>query len=690
MSCLPSDPRFRLLDDLVGWDAAHHDGLEGLDDPDGLRLAGGPEGLTAEALDPFIPPPRLAPGCGPCDWFLITRPAPDSRLLRLDGCASGWRPAWPRGGAPVPFADGAAAAFDRDRIAVADAAAGRIWVLLAAGAQIVAEIAVGRPRDLSLGPAGEIVVAHEDGTRLSRFAFNGRALGPWPGPLPSAPVARLAHDREGRLWLAVEAGPGRFELLAQAHPGDPAFAARRAADLARAFARTAVRRSDDAGFCLGRGSPEGGEAELCWDWYGRELSGDCLGRGAGAAFVRQGQLLTEPLDSGIPRCRWHRLRVEAEVPAGTRIALAVATSEEARPAPQGANEADWAAFPAGLPHPGDWQAIEPGQTDALIRGPAGRFLFLRLRLSGDGSATPRVRRIQIDFPRATSADLLPAVYRDEAGAGDFTERFLALFDASLGTVDATVSRFPALIDGAGGRAEVLPWVARFLAVTLDETWDTATRRRLLAAAPDLFRRRGTRPGLVRSIRLAWDLAEDPVLTEHGLERLWGAVAEAGRPGPADARLGQTRLYSRRAARLTLGASPLGRTKVMSFGDPSADPHAAGAFRFSVAVPPSAGIDAGALARLVEGQKPAHTLAAIAPTGAAGFRIGGAIRLGIDTLIAPPRPQPLGAGTSRLGRTTVLAGTRPPGPVLGGGARVLSPPEAPRDAPSFARSMTCTE
>jgi phage tail-like protein len=675
MSCLPSDRRFRLLDHFVGWDAESHDRLAGLDDDGGLRLAGGPDGIAAEALDAWISPPPLASGCGPCDWLLAARPAPESRVLRLDGCSNRWRPAWPRGCAPARFRRVVAVARDGDLVAVADAGEARIWVLRAGGGQIVAEIAIRDPRDLSFGPGGQIVAAAEDGAALLRFAPGGRPLGPWPAALPSSPIARLAHDRAGRLWLAVEAGTGRYALHAQESLRDAAFRPKTVEDLAAAFARTAALRSGREGFCLHRGAADGAEAALCWDWFGRPMVADCVDGAAGADFVRQGQLLTRALDSGIPRCRWHRLVVDAEIPDGTRASLAVATSEDPASAPQGAPDPDWPGFPAGLPHPGDWQIIEPGQLDALIRCPPGRHLFVRVRLSGDGRATPRVRRIHIDFPRTTSADLLPALYRDEGVAGDFTERFLALFDASLETVDTAVARFPALIDGARARAEVLPWIARFLAISLDETWDTETRRAILKAGPDLFRRRGTREGLIRSIRLAFNLAEDPVVPEHGLERLWGALGAAGRPARSDARLGLTRLFSRKSARLTLGASPLGRTPVMSYGDPAADPHATGAFRFTVAVPAREGVDRDALARLVEGQKPAHTLATLAPAAAGAFRLGGAVRLGVDTLLAGPGPLVLGPSGGRLGRGAMLGGAPPPGPVLGVSARTGAPPLA---------------
>lgn len=674
MTCVPSDPRFRLLDRLVGWDAAAADGLAGFDEPEGLRLAGGGAGIDNEALDPFIPPPRLAPGCGPCDWVLATRFPPDSRILQLGPCGNDWRPFGSGACAPLTFEDVVAVAVDRHRLAVAEP--DRIWILSLDGRQIVGEAAADRVRDLAFGPHGSLFAAAEGGRAIAIFAESGGSLGGWPGPLPKGRIVRLAFDREGLLWLVVRK-KGKRRLYVQKGRRSAAFEEATAAMLAAAFDRLSLIRSDGHGFCLARGGPEADTAETCYDWYGRPLDGGCVGHGSAATYEKQGQLLTFALDSGMPRCIWHRIRVDAEIPDNSALALAVAASDIADPAPQGAGLGDWAAFPAGVPHPDDWQTLAPGITDALIRQPAGRYLFVRLRLSGDGSATPRVRRIHIDFPRETSADLLPAIYHEDAEGGAFTERFLSLFDASLDTVAETVRRFPALLDGDRVPADVLPWIADFLSVALDESWSAEARRRIIAGAPGLFRTRGTLPGLTEAIRLAY-LPEPadgaPAIVEHGMERVWGGVAAAGvPPPPTAARLGATRLFGRGSARFALDRSALGQAPLMSFGDPGEDPHRSGQFRFSVSVPQADGLNRVSLLRLIEGQKPAHTLADVHIGGESHFVLGTTVRLGIDTLLRLPVPMALGDPALRLRRGAILAGRRRRGAVLGMSA--LSPSTA---------------
>jgi phage tail-like protein len=663
MTCIPSDPHFRLLDHLVGWDSDTAVGLEGLHDAEGLRLTGTAADLAAELLDPFIPPPRLSPGCGPCDWVLATRSPPSSRILVLGPCGNDWRPHWARGCQPCPFDRIVAVAVDRHRLAIAEAS-GRLLVTRLVGGQVIGEGRIADPRDLAFGPYGTLFAAIENGTAIAAFSESGTPLGRWPGPLPAGQIERMAFDRNGLLWLVVRHG-GRRSLFAQAGRAGAGFAGKTPAELAAAFTRLALVRSNRRGFCLTRSTADSEGSELCWDWYGRPIDGLGAPRGAAASYAGQGQLLTRALDSGIPRCRWHRIRIDADLPDKTGLAVAVAVSETPAPAPQGVAGGEWAAFPAGTPHPDDWQQLEAGLTDALILQPAGRYLFVRLRLWGDGSATPTVRRIHLDFPRATSADLLPAVYHDDEAGGAFTERFLSLFDASLETVAETVRRFPALLDGGRAPADVLPWIASFLSIALDEGWSVEARRRILAGAPDLFRKRGTLAGLQEAIRLAYlPEGEGAAVVEHGWERAWGAVAPASGAPPTAARLGATRLFGRASARFALGRSALGRTPVMSFGDLAEDPHRAGAFRFSVAVPPAPGLTRTSLNRLIDGQKPAHTLAEVRIGGERDFVLGTSVQIGVDTLLRTPAPKALGDPGLRLRRGAILAGHARQGAVLG--------------------------
>lgn len=653
MSCAPP-PTFRLLDGYTGWDpdpglgASASLGLEGLGEGEALQLARVGGGVDPQELLGYLPPPALARGCGPCEWYLAT-PAPAACVVVRDPCA-GFVAIPGGGGALGALVAPVAIAVRGHRIAVADPGAGVVRMWSRSGASEAAAIALPGARRVALAPWGELLVLADGQDRVLRFDPIGAPRGAIAAPLPALPPGgaydRLAAGGDCAVWLVVRAPaealdgtPAEAYALWRATRDDAAFVPATLAELAAAFPATGLGAVSPLGFCL----PEG-----CYAWAdGCPLPDGAVAPAAPAVRERRGQLLTAAIDSGIPRCRWHRLRIDADVPFGTALEIAIATSESPTPPPQGVAAAPWGPpFPAGAPHPADWQTGTA--RDLLVDQPPGRYAFVRLRLLGDGAATPRVRRVRADLPRATSLDYLPAVYREDPEAADFTERFLSLFDATVEDLDAAIARSPALLDAQGVPDAALPWLARLLDIALDAGWSSAQRRAIITAAPELYRLRGTVAGLVRTIELC--TGATPVIDELPRGRLWGALGRS-------TVVRGTRLFGRARARVTLGASRLDDAPLQGFGDPAQDPWTQLAFRFRVLVAPGAGLPPAQLRdrleRVVASQKPAHTSATL-HVGGAGFVVGQWAHVGIDSALGPlPAPRLGARGNVRLSRMTVL-------------------------------------
>ena len=357
-----------------------------------------------------------------------------------------------------------------------------------------------------------------------------------------------------------------------------------------------------------------------------------------ATYETSGQLLTEPLDSGLPGCRWHRLRVDAEVPAGTSVSVAVATTD---------------GSPVGHePHPSDWYAAGADLDDVLLQTPPGRWAFVRVQLTGDGQVSPTVHRIRLDLPRRTGLDDLPAVYAEDPRAQDFGERFVSLFDAFLDEMDDAVDGRAALLDAQSLPDDALGWLGGMIGLGFEAEMPVERRRDLIAAAPDLYRRRGTPAGLRDTLRIG--LGIEATLEELGTNRPWGAVGTA--------RLGGVRLFGRSTARFRLGTSQLGRAPLVSDGDPDLDAVRSGEHRLRVHVPTidedGRRVDLDVVTRVVRSQTPAHLAVSVAQARPGMAAV--AARLGIDTVLLPPAPAVLGAttpGTSPtvLGRAVVSRG-----------------------------------
>ncbi|MFD7816100.1 phage tail protein [Streptomyces sp. NPDC059785] len=657
MTCTPHPATFRLLDPYVGWEepAAGEpgiDGIVGFDDPAGLRLAhsgSAPEGPTREQLLPWFPDPRLAPGCGPCSWYLLVPDAADGPgLLRRDVCAGTWTSVWPRGHGPRPLRDPVSVAARGHRLAVVDG--DRVLVWRREGEQLAGVIGLREPRWAALGADDEVLVACADGTDLRRFDSTGAFRGVLRTGARGA-VAGLRTGPDRTVWLLTD-DDGRLTLYrgtGRGH-GHGAFRTATPDELAAALPPSALVSADADGFCLRENGPDGAVTTCC-TWQGEPRQNPPA---AGTPYLTSGSLLTGFIDSGISRCRWHRVRVDADVPAGTSVAVQIVVCEGEQYGES------------------DWQASPPGVTDFLVDQPPGRRLRLRLRLTGDGGATPVVRRIRLDFPRSTSAELLPPAYRLDPAADDFTERFLSLFDASLADLDRVIERYPALLDPAGVPDRVLPWLAGLLGLSFEAGWDAGTRRKLLAAAPELYRRRGTPWALQKAVNIVFGVS--PVIDEQATDRRWAYLREAvgppGASGAAAARgLGSVRLFSRSASRFRIGGSTLGGAPLRAYGSPDSDPLTVDAHRFRVLLP-AGPADEQALRRLVERQAPAHTVGSVR-TGGTGFVVGSRSTVGVDTAFVPLPPPVLGgAHPLRLGRDGVLR-PGPRGLRRGVGAGVVS-------------------
>ncbi|GAB3451462.1 phage tail protein [Actinophytocola sediminis] len=622
MTCAPRAATFRLLDDTVGWDVVESTNLVGFTDPAGVRLANSgpsPDGPTRSELLPWFPDRRLAPGCQPCAWYLLA----GNRLLRRDTCGDGWRPVWTPDCDPGLLRAPTAVAAGGHRVAVVDG--GRVLVWRNEGAQLVAVIRTRRPKLVALAPDEQVLVVRAGSTSLWRYDAAGQPC----GELPTGVAGEIIGIRTGpgrTVWLLTEDDAGLH-----IYRGRP-FHTSTVDELAAGLAPSSLVLADEDGFCLRETGQEGTEVTSCHTWLGDPRAEPPA---VPDRYLPEGEFVTDLIASGISRCRWHRVRVSAEVPVGTAVSVAIVVSED------------------GRYQESDWQHAPPGVTDFLVDQPPGQYLTVRVRLTGDTSETPVLHRIRLDFPRETSADLLPAAFRHDPAADDFTERFLSLFDATLAEIDRAIDRHPALLDPQGVPDRALPWLAGLLGLSFETGWDAATRRRLLAAAPWLYRRRGTRRELAKAIEIVFGVK--PVLDELADERRWAQVRAADSRADAPG-LGSVRLFSRTSTRFRLGGSALGSTPLRAFGDPDTDPLTVHAHRFRVRLP-AGSADEEAVRRLVTRQAPAHTVASVR-TGGAGFVVGTRSTVGVDTAFVPLPPPVLGgAHPLRLNHDGVLR----PGP-----------------------------
>jgi phage tail-like protein len=141
------------------------------------------------------------------------------------------------------------------------------------------------------------------------------------------------------------------------------------------------------------------------------------------------------------------------------------------------------------------------------------------------------------LPRA--ADLRPSAWLDYLPApfhaDPFVGRFLRIPQDIFAPLEEIVDTLAAYFDPRLTPAEMLPWLAAWVGVELDENWPLPQRRLLVLWAVRLYRWRGTRRGLREHLRLY--TGHTPLIVENfdgtrlGEDALLGVNTRIGTPVP---------------------------------------------------------------------------------------------------------------------------------------------------------------
>ena len=109
--------------------------------------------------------------------------------------------------------------------------------------------------------------------------------------------------------------------------------------------------------------------------------------------------------------------------------------------------------------------------------------------------------------RSSYLKYLPAIYSES----DFMGRFLMIFEDVLGPVEEMLENLAYYFSPGLAAEELLPWLASWLDLLLDETWPLERRRDLIKGAVELYRWRGTKKGLRDYLRTYTGV--EPLITE---------------------------------------------------------------------------------------------------------------------------------------------------------------------------------
>jgi phage tail-like protein len=186
--------------------------------------------------------------------------------------------------------------------------------------------------------------------------------------------------------------------------------------------------------------------------------------------------------------------------------------------------------------------------------------------------------------RSSYWQFLPPFYEEADRTGDESENgvlngLLRIFETILTPLDRTINELPYYFDPRLAPAAMLPWLAFWVAMVLDENWPEHRRRMLISQAAELYRWRGTRKGMCDYIRIYTEI--EPIIIEP--ER----------------------------TRYRIEIPPMFNVPDMSHIDRALvalieRPLSAHSFRVILVTPDDRRIDDRRLRQIIEAEKPAHT------------------------------------------------------------------------------------
>jgi len=131
--------------------------------------------------------------------------------------------------------------------------------------------------------------------------------------------------------------------------------------------------------------------------------------------------------------------------------------------------------------------------------------------AGPDDAGAVIESVEILVPaKGSYLQHMPRVYQEQ---DELMGRFLMLFESFWRPIEAQIDNLPYYFDPEFTPTELLPWLATWVDLTLDERWPEEKRRRLLSSAVALYRKRGTRRGLQEYLEIYTGASVQ--ISEHG-------------------------------------------------------------------------------------------------------------------------------------------------------------------------------
>lgn len=233
---------------------------------------------------------------------------------------------------------------------------------------------------------------------------------------------------------------------------------------------------------------------------------------------KKGIFISRILDSHQVEMSWHRLRIRGDEKQQAAFRLSIYAGNEKSFIFRN-HEIDLADFIKrdDLPLEEKQQCLSPwlqqqmsGQDDVLLHEVKGRYLWFMVEMYWQQDIKG-LFDIQIFFPGHTWMEYLPEIYQQE-DKDSFLERYLGIFQTIYEDFNEEIYEVQKKLDIETAQGDYLMWLAGWMGIEDSYIWSEKQLRQLLYKGVSLYKRRGTRQGIIDFVTLY--TGESPFIVEN--------------------------------------------------------------------------------------------------------------------------------------------------------------------------------
>lgn len=234
--------------------------------------------------------------------------------------------------------------------------------------------------------------------------------------------------------------------------------------------------------------------------------------------VQKGIFFSRVLDSGEKEMVWHRMTCEIPV-FRTGVRFWIYCAEAAEFILDGTVTQIDQILQAPMSATQKRKIFKPflkkeflNETDTLLHDVKGRYIWFCIEIYSGQEENVGVEDIFLYFPAKSWTQYLPSIYQKNRESAAFLDQYLSIFQSLYDDFDRRFENSTTLLEPAVAETDFLHYMADWLDIVNTNIWSEDKLRKLIRMAPDLFRKRGTRQGLIEVIELF--TGESPIVVEQ--------------------------------------------------------------------------------------------------------------------------------------------------------------------------------